>query len=67
MAKIEPLDSLYEELKLITSERNRALAELQSITMRAQEAKKKAAERDEKKEEELKGLRVKHRNAVYGA
>ena len=62
-AKIEPLDPLYENLKLIISERNRALAELQSITKGAQEAKKKAAKRDEEKKEELNGLRVERRNA----
>lgn len=40
--QIEPLNPLFEDLRLIVSERNQAFAELRSISKKAREADKNA-------------------------
>ena len=64
MAQIEPPNPLLENLRLIISERNQALAELRSISTKAREADKKAAENDSKMEETLKELRAERDSAL---
>ena len=64
VAQIEPLNPLLGDLQLIISERNQAFAELRSIGTKAKEADKKAAEKDSKMEETLRGLRAERDNAL---
>ena len=64
VAQIEPPNPLLENLRLIISERNQALAELRSISEKAREDKKKAAEKDLEMEEKLRGLHAERENAL---
>ena len=63
VAQIEPMNSLFEDFRLVISERNQALADVQRITEQAEEEEERAAERDAEKEEELNELRDARRNA----
>ena len=58
------LNCLFEDIKLVVSERNRAFAELRDTRKQAREAGMKAAELDLAKEEALKGLRAERNDAL---
>ena len=64
VAQIEPLNPLFEDLRIIISERNQALANLRNSSKQAREAERKAAERDAQKDEELEALRSERNNAL---
>ena len=55
---------LFEDIKLVVSERNEAFAELRDTRKQARDARMKAAELDAAKEEELKGLRAERNDAL---
>ena len=64
VAQIEPPNPLLEDLRLVISERNQAFEEVRSISKKARENDKKAAEKDLEIEETLRGLRAERDNAL---
>lgn len=64
VAQIEPLNPLFEDLRIIISERNQALANLRSSSKQAREAERKAAERSAGNNEESEALRSERNNAL---
>lgn len=64
VAQIEPLNPLFEDLKIIISERDEASANLWSISKKAREAEKKATEKDARQEEAIEALCAERNNAL---
>lgn len=64
MAQIEPLNPLFEDLRIIILGRNQAIADLRSVIKHARESEKKAEDRDAEKEDVLMGLRAERKNAL---